>query len=116
MQNINYIYCLFHQAAIFLIGQHQLANRILSYKPIVKVTSFNTKHRRELDHHRVNVTPKLTFPKNYHVKGVLKLPYGDIVEPFEAWYARDEKMSRIDYYGGNNIQNQLPRKVIATEP
>lgn len=58
------------------------------------------KQRRNL-HNTTEAKPKLTFPKNYHVKGTLKLPYGDIVEPFEAWYSREEKMSRIDYYGGN---------------
>lgn len=34
------------------------------------------------------------------MRGILRLPYGDIVEPFEAWYSAPEKMSRIDYYGG----------------
>ena len=42
----------------------------------------------------------LQFPDDYHTKGVLSLPYGDIVEPFEAWYSKTKKMSRIDYYDG----------------
>ena len=53
--------------------------------------------------HINEITPKLQFPSTYHVTGVLKLPYGDINEPFEAWYSKDDKMSRIDYYGGNII-------------
>jgi hypothetical protein len=40
------------------------------------------------------------FPQDHHAKGVLSLPYGNIVEPFEAWYSAEHKMSRIDYYGG----------------
>ena len=61
-----------------------------------------TKHRRELHEIKANKKPKLRFAKNYHVTGILKLPDGDIVEPFEAWYSGDEKMSRIDYYGGKD--------------
>ena len=52
---------------------------------------------------RVHITANevLNFPQDYHAKGVLSLPYGNIVEPFEAWYSAEHKMSRIDYYGGN---------------
>ena len=52
---------------------------------------------------RVHITARdvLNFPSDYHAKGVLSLPYGNIVEPFEAWYSAEHKMSRIDYYGGN---------------
>ncbi|XP_028397683.1 counting factor associated protein D-like [Dendronephthya gigantea] len=40
------------------------------------------------------------FPRNYHATGLLTLPYDNIVEPFEAWYAGERNMSRIDYYYG----------------
>lgn len=50
--------------------------------------------------HVFTVEEILQFPDNYHTKGVLSLPYGDIVEPFEAWYSNSKKMSRIDYYNG----------------
>ena len=53
--------------------------------------------------HVFTVKEILSFPQNYHAKGVLSLPYGNIVEPFEAWYSGEHKMSRIDYYGGKSI-------------
>ena len=40
------------------------------------------------------------FPRYYHATGLLTLPYDNIVEPFEAWYAGEKNMSRIDYYHG----------------
>ena len=40
------------------------------------------------------------FPNDYHAIGILQLPYGNIVEPFEMWYSGKNKMSRMDYYGG----------------
>ena len=40
------------------------------------------------------------FPKHYHASGLLILPYDKIMEPFEAWFAGDKNMSRIDYYYG----------------
>ena len=43
---------------------------------------------------------EMAFPDEYHAIGVLKLPYGNITEPFEVWYSGKNKMSRIDYYGG----------------
>ena len=49
----------------------------------------------------------LNFPQDYHAKGVLSLPYGDIVEPFEAWYSNENKMSRIDYYGGKSSMHSV---------
>lgn len=45
------------------------------------------------------------FPDEYHAKGVLSLPYGDIVEPFEVWYSGPHGMSRIDYYGGKSTMS-----------
>ncbi|KAI3358407.1 hypothetical protein L3Q82_014831 [Scortum barcoo] len=38
------------------------------------------------------------FGNNYHVKGVISLPYAEIKEPFEAWLDLAAKSSRIDYY------------------
>ncbi|XP_029202306.2 KDEL-tailed cysteine endopeptidase CEP1-like [Acropora millepora] len=40
------------------------------------------------------------FPRFYHTTGLLSLPFDDIVEPFEAWFAGEKNMSRIDYYYG----------------
>ena len=40
------------------------------------------------------------FPRYYHATGILSLPFDGIVEPFEAWFAGDRNMSRIDYYYG----------------
>ena len=40
------------------------------------------------------------FPRYYHATGMLTLPYDNIVEPFETWYAGERNMSRIDYYYG----------------
>ncbi|KAH8386053.1 digestive cysteine proteinase 1 [Drosophila serrata] len=37
---------------------------------------------------------------NYIVKGTLYIPYAEISEPFYAWYDKNTKRSRIDYYGG----------------
>ncbi|XP_023178232.1 digestive cysteine proteinase 1 [Drosophila hydei] len=37
---------------------------------------------------------------NYIVKGTLYIPYAEIAEPFYAWYDKNTKRSRIDYYGG----------------
>ena len=42
----------------------------------------------------------ITFPQFYHATGVITLPYDGIMEPFEAWYASQYNMSRIDYYYG----------------
>lgn len=56
--------------------------------------------RGRMTRHVFTVEEILQFPDDYHTKGVLSLPYGDIVEPFEAWYSKTKKMSRIDYYSG----------------
>lgn len=37
---------------------------------------------------------------NYIVKGTLYIPYAEIAEPFYAWYDKNTRRSRIDYYGG----------------
>ncbi|GFQ73482.1 counting factor associated protein D [Trichonephila clavata] len=39
------------------------------------------------------------FDNNYSIKGVLLLPYAEIKEPFAAFYDKDNRRSRIDYYG-----------------
>ena len=56
------------------------------------------------------------FPRYYHATGLLTLPYDNIVEPFEAWYAGEKNMSRIDYYYGMlyavNFSNVLNSIVI----
>lgn len=79
---------------------------------IASPSSTGKQHRRSLESAKERntkdapgtaFTPKLQFPTTYHVIGVLKLPYGEISEPFEAWYSKNEKMSRIDYYGGKLI-------------
>lgn len=55
---------------------------------------------KRMTRHVFTVEEILQFPDDYHTKGVLSLPYGDIVEPFEAWYSKTKKMSKIDYYNG----------------
>lgn len=62
-------------------------------------------HEQEKQQQKRHITVEqklvqLKFPTTYHVNGILQLPYGDIEEPFEAWYSQKEKMSRIDYYEG----------------
>lgn len=57
--------------------------------------------------HVLAVEEILQFPDNYHTKGILSLPYGDIVEPFEAWYSKPKKMSRIDYYNGEKKVEEI---------
>ncbi|KAJ6663436.1 hypothetical protein lerEdw1_009515 [Lerista edwardsae] len=47
------------------------------------------------------------FGDVYHIKGVLKLPYAEIEEPFEAWFNATEGNSRIQYYQGQVITYQL---------
>lgn len=36
----------------------------------------------------------------YHTTGYIKLPYADVVEPFEAWYDGKNRRSRQSYYDG----------------
>ena len=54
----------------------------------------------------------LHFPDDYHTKGILSLPYGDIVEPFEAWYSKTKKMSRIDYYNGEKKVEKIAGNIV----
>ena len=53
------------------------------------------------DEPQESVLEKIKFPEFYHAQGIISLPYDGIIEPFEAWYAGRHKMSRIDYYYGN---------------
>lgn len=50
-----------------------------------------------------SVLEKIKFPEFYHAQGIISLPYDGIIEPFEAWYAGQHQMSRIDYYYGNQL-------------
>ena len=50
-----------------------------------------------------NIRYKIIFPSFYHAVGTITLPFDDLVEPFEAWYAGDLNMSRIDYYYGEHV-------------
>ena len=47
--------------------------------------------------------PPPKWPNTYSVSGVLRLPYAEIVEPFQAWFDGQNGRSRIDYYGGELI-------------
>ena len=55
--------------------------------------------RTDLSDNDAPLLPK-PFPRNYHATGKLFLPHGNIMEPFEVWYAGDYNRSRIDYYFG----------------
>ncbi|XP_078094460.1 counting factor associated protein D-like isoform X2 [Mustelus asterias] len=50
-----------------------------------------------------------TFPKSYHISGIISMPFAEIEEPFEAWYNSTGKSSRIEYYDGQviTLQNGL---------
>ena len=41
----------------------------------------------------------------YAVTGVLRLPYAQIEEPFAAWFDGVKNRSRIDFYGGINLNS-----------
>ncbi|XP_025110869.1 digestive cysteine proteinase 2-like [Pomacea canaliculata] len=41
-----------------------------------------------------------TFSTSYKASGFLRLPYAEIVEPFDVFYDGPNKRSRIDYYNG----------------
>ncbi|XP_067032987.1 uncharacterized protein [Acropora muricata] len=81
---------------------------LLSFALLAGIICFNLHRDEALDvamekrakRHVLTVGEVLQFPNEYHTRGVLSLPYGDIVEPFEAWYSKRKQMSRIDYYNG----------------
>lgn len=54
----------------------------------------------KVHHEEESVRYKVSFPAFYHSVGTITLPIDDLVEPFEAWYAGELNMSRIDYYYG----------------
>ncbi|XP_053123811.1 digestive cysteine proteinase 2-like isoform X2 [Hemicordylus capensis] len=60
--------------------------------------------------HAVVCTPLQRLPNFgdvYHITGILKLPYAEIEEPFEAWFNAAEGKSRIQYYHGQVITYQF---------
>jgi len=44
--------------------------------------------------------PPPLWSATYSVRGVLTIPYAEITEPFTAWADMENKVSRIDMYGG----------------
>ncbi|XP_077283318.1 C1 family peptidase 26-29-p [Arctopsyche grandis] len=48
----------------------------------------------------------------YTVKGVLSIPYAELMEPFYAWYDSSSGRSRVDYYGGMVKTYQLSKEAI----
>ena len=54
----------------------------------------------KVQHEEESIRYKISFPVFYHSVGTITLPVDDLVEPFEAWYAGELNMSRIDYYYG----------------
>lgn len=56
--------------------------------------------RKLVEEERNSERYQINFPLFYHAVGTITLPYDDLVEPFEAWYAGELNMSRIDYYQG----------------
>ena len=54
----------------------------------------------KVHHEEESIRYKISFPVFYHSVGTITLPIDDLVEPFEAWYAGELNMSRIDYYYG----------------
>lgn len=60
-------------------------------------------HRREIVGDYDRIYDGLLLPRRYHATGVVSLPFDEISEPFEAWFAGDINMSRIDYYHGKVV-------------
>ena len=56
--------------------------------------------RKIVEGERESERYNINFPLFYHSVGTITLPFDDLVEPFEAWYAGELNMSRIDYYQG----------------
>ena len=70
-------------------------------------------HQKEEMDYGEAVKKEIKFPEFYHVTGVLRLPFDEIVEPFEAWYAGKYNMSRIDYYYGKQLHFYQMRLIFA---
>ncbi|XP_062996652.1 digestive cysteine proteinase 2-like [Elgaria multicarinata webbii] len=47
------------------------------------------------------------FGDVYHVSGIIKIPFAEIEEPFEAWYNSTARKSRIQYYHGRVVTYQM---------
>lgn len=60
-------------------------------------------YRREIVGAYDRIYDGLLLPRRYHATGVVGLPFDEISEPFEAWFAGDFNMSRIDYYNGKGL-------------
>lgn len=76
--------------------------------------SFENATLMENDEPKESIVEKIKFPEFYHAQGIISLPFDGIIEPFEAWYAGSLKMSRIDYYYGNQAPNLVIRSVPVT--
>ena len=76
--------------------------------------SFENATLVENDEPGESIVEKIKFPEFYHAQGIISLPFDGIIEPFEAWYAGSLKMSRIDYYYGNQKFNLVIRSVRVT--
>ena len=63
----------------------------------------------------VDVNSPPTWPNAYTVSGVLKLPYAEIVEPFQAFFDGQNDRSRIDFYGGKIIRCFLSIETVNTK-
>ncbi|XP_066922832.1 counting factor associated protein D-like [Clytia hemisphaerica] len=63
-------------------------------------TSEDSAIRKIVEGERESERYNINFPLFYHAVGTITLPFDDLVEPFEAWYAGELNMSRIDYYQG----------------
>lgn len=66
-------------------------NKINNLQSAQTVTIF----RRMIHRH-----PQPVFPNNYHSTGLLRLPHGNIKEPFEIWFSGKDRRSRVDFYYG----------------
>lgn len=72
--------------------------------PEERLDMVNDKLWEQDDDTEENIKDKIKFPEFYHTQGTISLPFDDIIEPFEAWYAGKYNMSRIDYYYGKWVQ------------
>ena len=72
--------------------------------PEERLDIVNDKLWEQDDDTEENIKDKIKFPEFYHTQGTISLPFDDIIEPFEAWYAGKYNMSRIDYYYGKWVQ------------
>ena len=71
--------------AVFLLNK----SNVFRLAPTISV------FRRMIHRH-----PRPIFPINYHSTGLLRLPHGNIKEPFEIWFTSKYQRSRVDFYYG----------------